>query len=361
MPSNKITILLNSRLFKTKNALKVAIFGSIILTCLMTLAHIDKNWVLDNNFHTLFTFIINITIFFSILSYSFFIIRSQIQPKWKHTFVALGAIAIAVVLSLLSNWVHTSLYNSDRLSNSSSINLTHDIIIAILTTVFSLTLYNMSRRHQFRIEKEQLQTENLMVRYESLEKQLDPHFLFNSLNTLSGLIGNDDDKAQIYLQQLASTYRYIMQNQRLVDLEEELRFTKTYYEMMQIRYGDNVRVEQNIDKKLLHHLIIPISIQPLVENALKHNIVSSRHPLSISLSTTEEGYFRVSNVIQPKQETSDGTGLGLANLAKRYELLCGKEITISDHDGIFSVEIPIIDPAEGTKILNKLQNNKSTP
>lgn len=360
MSSSKFTILLNTRLFKTLNAFKVAVAGSVILTSLMTLTYVDKDWVLDSNYHFFFTFFTNTTIIFSIIGYSFLIIRSQLQPRWKNVFVIVGSMAIAVVVSLLSNQLHILIYNSDRLSKPDSLNLTHDIIIAIVSVIFSLTLYIMSRRHQFRIEREQLQTENILVRYESLEKQLDPHFLFNSLNTLSGLIGNDENKAQIYLQHLASTYRYIMQNRRLVDLEEELQFTKTYYEMMQIRYGDNVHITQNIDQKLFRHQIIPISIQLLIENAFKHNIVSGRHPLSISLSTTDDGYFMVSNAIQPKQETSSSTGLGLANLAKRYELLCDKNIIISDHDGIFSVKIPIIDPKEASKILNRLHNNKIT-
>lgn len=355
MPSTKLQKVLNSRLFGTRNALVEALTGSTFITGMMFLAHLDNNWVIDKNFHPLFTFIFNTTIIFAVLGYSFIIIRSQMKVKWKYIFVIAGSILITIVLSLLSNKIHTSVYNGQRLSEPSSINMTRDIAIAIITILFALILYNLYRRHRFRIETEQLQTENVIVRYEALENQLDPHFLFNSLNTLSGLIGNDDDKAHIYLQQLASTYRYIMQNRKLVDLNEELLFVKSYCEMMKIRYGDNITFERHIDTRLLHYQIIPISIQLLIENALKHNIISNRYPLTIILSTTDEETFRVSNVMQPKQEDTNGVGLGLANLAKRYELLCGKEITISDKDGVFSVEVPILNPNEVTKIIDRLQ------
>ena len=235
------------------------------------------------------------------------------------------------------------------LTRIDSINWTRDIVIALIAVLIPMILYSVIRRQQLMLGKKQLETENLMVRYEALEHQMDPHFLFNSLNTLSGLIGSDDDKAQTYLHQLASTYRYIMQNRRLVELSEELKFVDSYCELMMIRYGDNIHFERDIDSRYLHYQIIPISIQLLIENALKHNVVSSRHPLTINLSTTASGAFRVSNVICNKQEADSGFGLGLANLAKRYQLLCDSDISISDRDGIFAVDIPLLDPQHKIK------------
>ncbi|MBO7488785.1 MAG: sensor histidine kinase [Bacteroidales bacterium] len=349
-PSIQISNLRHS--FSSKNALWIALVGGILLTGIITLAHTSKGWVLDNDFHIVYSLSSNVILLFLILLFSFAIIKSHLTLTWKYSIGIIGSIIIAVVLSTLSGWLHSLIYNDILISNPASINLTRDIAVAIIAILISLILYSITRRLQMNIDKEQLQNENLLVRYEALENQLDPHFLFNSLNTLSGLIGNDDTKAQQYLQQLASTYRYIMQGKRLVTLEEELDFVHSYCQMMSIRYGENLRFEQNIDTHLLHHTIIPISIQLLIENALKHNVVSSRYPLTVHIETTPQHTIRVSNQMRPKQEYNNGTGLGLANLAKRYRLLCRTDISITDTDNTFSVEVPLIDPAESAKILS---------
>ena len=356
----KMQTIRNSSLFGLHSALMIALVGSLFLTGIILLNHTDEQWVVDSNFHFLFTFTANAILLFSVLVHTYGIIKSQLTVTWKYLLGGIGSIVIALLFSFLSGKLHIFIYGSQLLSDAISVNLIRDIVIAIIAILISLTLYNITRRQQLLLEKEKLETEKLMVRYEALEKQLDPHFLFNSLNTLSGLIGNDDDKAQTYLRQLASTYRYIMQSRRLVDLDEELQFVKSYCEMIKIRYGDNITFERHIDTRLLHHQIIPISIQLLIENALKHNIVSGRYPLTIILSTTEENTFRVSNMMRPKQEENNNTGLGLANLDKRYQLLCDKTITISDRDGIFAVEVPLLDPHEAAKIVDRLQIIKTT-
>lgn len=352
MPSTKIQNLINLNLFKIWNAFVIATSLSIILTGIMMLANMNEEWVLNKHFHLLFAFINNTLITFSVLSYSFIIIKSRLELYQKHLWAIIGSIILAILISLLSNWIHTTIHNDPQFSDTGNVYLTRDIGTAVVSILFALILYSLSRRHQHRIEREQLLTENLQVRYEALKNQLDPHFLFNSLNTLSALIEDHNDRAQSYLHHLANSYRYIMQSHRLVDLDEEMQFVKSYCKMLEMRYGDNIRFERNIERHKLQYQVIPISIQLLIENAVKHNVVSQRYPLVITLSTTPYDTFRVSNPIRPKQETSTNTGLGLSNLAKRYKLLCNKEITISDRDGIFSVELPLLNPIEATKIFN---------
>ena len=123
-------------------------------------------------------------------------------------------------------------------------------------------------------------------------------------------------------------------------LDEELDFTESYARLMKIRYGDNLQIKYNIDDKYRNYYIIPVSLQLLVENAIKHNVVSSKHPLLITIETTSNESIRVTNTIQPKSDVEHGEGIGLANLIERYELLFHKEVIITKTN-IFCVEIPL--------------------
>lgn len=347
--------------FRAINAFWIAIVGGLMLTAISLLAHVQSGWRLDSNFHFVYSLAVNFLLMFIILVTNFNVIKSnRLTVRWKYVVGIASSIIVAVLFSAIAGWIHRILYDNIRLSDPDSINLTRDIIVAAFAVLISIVLYSITRRQQVTLEKEKLQTENLMVRYEALEKQIDPHFLFNSLNTLSGLIGNDDNKAQQYLHQLASSYRYIMQAKRLVTLEDELNFVDSYSQMMQIRYGENLKIERKVDSRYLHYQLIPISLQHLMENALKHNTISGRYPLTITLETTKNGNFRVSNPIRPKQEDVGNSGLGLANLRKRYQMLGQKDIIISNTDSTFSVEIPLIEPLQAAKIIAtmKLDTNR---
>lgn len=356
MSSNRLLFPHHKRTFSTQSAFWIALIGGLLLTGVSTFAHVKSDWSLDTDYHIVYSFTSNFLLLFVAFIYNFAIIKRAIPSLWKYLFGIVGTLLITAILSSFSLWLQRLIYDDSHFSDPASINMTRDVIVATVAILVSIILFNITRRNQLSIEKEQLQTEILMMRYEALENQLDPHFLFNSLNTLSGLIGIDDQKARQYLQHLASTYRYIMQGKRLVPLDQELLFVDNYCQMMMIRYGDNLRIEKHIDKAFQPYMIIPISVQLLIENAIKHNIISQRHPLVITLESTLQGTFRVSNPIVPKQEEQDGTGLGLINLSKRYQLLCGKNIEISKRDNIFAVEVPLIHPAQAQKLLLSNQN-----
>lgn len=341
--------------FRAINAFWIAIVGGLLLTAVSMLAHVQPDWTLESTFHPAYSFSVNFLLLFIILILNFNIIKStRLTVRWKYVVGIFLSIVIAALFSVLAGWLHRLIYDNIRLSDDDSINLMRDIVVAVFAILISIVLYILTQRQQNNLEREKLQTENLMVRFEALESQMDPHFLFNSLNTLSGLIGNDDSKAQKYLLQLASTYRYIMQGKRIVTLEDELAFVDSYCQMMQIRYGGNLRIERNIESRYLHYQLIPISLQHLMENALKHNIISDRYPLTIKIETTPRATISVSNPIHLKQEDTINSGLGLANLSKRYQLLCQQDIVISNVDDTFSVEIPLIEPAQAAKILTTM-------
>ena len=194
------------------------------------------------------------------------------------------------------------------------------------------------------IEREQkLREENLRYRYRTLKTQINPHFLFNSLNTLSEIVYIDANKADNYIQKLAGVYRFILDNEEtdLLLLDEELAFVEQYFSLQKERYGDkidlNITVE-NPDK----YKIIPISLQILIENALKHNSSSEDNPLKINISTNNE-YLIVSNNIQKKNILSDSSGTGLLNLKERVKLIMNSEMIISQTNELFIVKLPIID------------------
>jgi len=141
---------------------------------------------------------------------------------------------------------------------------------------------------------------------------------------------------------LSFVFRYTLKNKEVISLCEELEFTRAYAGLMQIRYGDNLRFVYETDSKYDNCQVIPMSLQTLVENAIKHNVVSNRQPLTVTFATTENATIKVSNNIQLKKEMEISENIGLSNLAERYRLMWNREIAISNAGNIFEVEIPLI-------------------
>jgi hypothetical protein len=218
-----------------------------------------------------------------------------------------------------------------------------DCFIAIVVMLSSQLIYLSGKQQQTALENEKLQSEYMKSRFMALKNQVDPHFLFNSLNTLKALIKTDPGKAGEYVQQLSYVFRYTLQSREIITLEEELKFTLAYCELMRIRYGENLTFIQRIDEQYFPRLIVPLSLQTLVENAIKHNVVSNRQPLTVTFFTSEKETITVSNPVQEKKEPERGENIGLANLAERYRLLWNREIAVRDTGGLFEVEIPLIE------------------
>ena len=211
--------------------------------------------------------------------------------------------------------------------------------IAILAVCLVRALY---REKMADIENETLRAENMASRYEALKSQLDPHFLFNSLNTLRSLIGDDADKAEDFNQQLSGVLRYTLQNKEVVTLAEELDCVRSYCRMMKMRYGDNLIFDHGIDHDTYDdYYVLPLSIQGLIENAIKHNVISTKQPLTVHIHTDDNNHLIISNKIQPKIGIEKGTGIGLANLAERYRIKWNENVEIFNDGKIFSVTLPL--------------------
>lgn len=220
--------------------------------------------------------------------------------------------------------------------------MVRDLVLGSLAVFSSQLSWLNYRRQLIAVEKEMLKAEYERARYEALKAQIDPHFLFNTLNTLNSMIGFDQKKAQDYLQKLSSIFRYTIQGKDSVSLADELAFTRDYCALMQIRYGEYIRFIFDISDKYDGYRLPPFSIQTLVENAIKHNVISRRYPLAITVSTGDDDTVTVFNMVNRKAETESGEGVGLANLSERYRLKYGKEIGIRSSGTTFSVTLPLI-------------------
>lgn len=193
------------------------------------------------------------------------------------------------------------------------------------------------------LEAEILRNEKLSSQYQSLRDQLNPHFLFNSLNVLSGLVYEDADRSAAFIQKLSKIYRYVLevQKEELVEVEREISFAKNYLELQKIRFEESLQFKIQIDEQI--GFLPPLSLQLLLENAIKHNIASEEDPLFIHIYRKDNNLW-VSNTFQPKSsQTEPSTGVGLGNIKMRYQLISNKTIEIIKTKDEFIVSLPILE------------------
>ncbi len=194
------------------------------------------------------------------------------------------------------------------------------------------------------LEAEKLKKEQAIAQYETLKTQVNPHFLFNSLNVLTTLVHKDADVAEQFINQLSKVYRYILESraQEIIGLDEEMRNLEAYVFLMKIRFGGNLQFDNQLIDNTKNYKVAPLTLQMLVENALKHNEISKLHPLSISVFF-DQNFIVVRNNLQLKTNQNDSTGIGLSNIEARYSFLSSQPISVSEVDGFFTVKIPIIN------------------
>ncbi len=207
--------------------------------------------------------------------------------------------------------------------------------------------WNLFRQWEQNVRRaEQLQSAGTRSQLEALQSQLDPHFLFNSLNTLSALIEPENEPAQQFVEQLADVYRYVLlaRDKSTVPLSEELEFVATYLALHKTRFRDNLRVSQQVPAAVLTRHVAPLSVQLLVENALKHNVASREHPLELRLWVETDNYLVVENTLRPRTAgLAPGTGTGLRNVRHRYELLhAPRPVEVQAENGWFRVQLPLL-------------------
>ena len=234
-------------------------------------------------------------------------------------------------------------FNNPSLQNVIVTSVGYLLLSAIYIGIYEAAYYMTALGKSLKMQ-EQLKRQNVESQLEILKNQVKPHFLFNSLNTLTSLIPDDPDLAVDYVQKLSKVYRYILEikDKKLIPLQEELDCIKAYLFMLSIRFGENLRTEIDETDLNFNDHIVPLSLQLLVENAVKHNIISSKKPLTIKIHKGKNDSLMVCNNLQRKSQTMPSTKTGLDNIKSRYKILANKEVEVIVTDKDFTVTLPLV-------------------
>ena len=292
-----------------------------------------------------------------------FLTRRFSWVEQTKTRVILGIIAtflVNVILVLLCNYVTYILILKKNandfftgnmgISNWITINIAL-LVSAILHAKSFMEEWKKSTRKE--VVEQKIIAKSANAQFESLKNQLDPHFLFNSLNVLSSLIDENPNLAQRFTSSMSKIYRYVLEqkDKELVTVEEELDFAKTYCELLKTRFEDSVNFEVEVkDKK---GFVVPLSLQLLLENCIKHNFATSAKPLIIKIYS-ENGNLIVENNLQAREQVKEREGIGLSNIVQRYSLITNRNVFIEKSEDYFKVKLPIL-----TQKISAMNTNNS--
>ncbi|CAL2103094.1 Histidine kinase [Tenacibaculum sp. 190130A14a] len=217
------------------------------------------------------------------------------------------------------------------------------LIVIMVMAIYEAIYYYVRLKKSIR-EEEQAKQVMIQAQLDTLKNQAQPHFLFNSLNTLRDIIDQDTkQEAKGFVDNLSNVYRFILEseNTHLISIEKELKFAKAYVYIQSERFGKNLRIHWNIPEEKKKYMVVPMSLQLLIENAIKHNVVSKTKPLIIDIGTTVN-YLVVKNKIQPKSTKIPSTKIGLKNIEKRYKLISNIAPIIKNNGHEFTVFLPLL-------------------
>ncbi len=223
------------------------------------------------------------------------------------------------------------------------------VILNIFLTILHEGVAKFTSYKATLVETEQLKKEYMQSQLLGLKSQVNPHFLFNGLNSLSSLISEDPDKAERFLDEMSKVYRYLLRNddEQLVELETELRFISSYYYLLDVRYGEGIILTTDIADEQRELMIPPLTLQILFENAFNLNSISKEKPLRVSIRSLEDGWLEIKNNIQAKLGSDDQAHMeGLDNIINKFRLLCQQTVTIDDSATHRTIRLPLIKKEE---------------
>jgi hypothetical protein len=217
------------------------------------------------------------------------------------------------------------------------------LILAVFISGIFYAVFYYKHRQETKVKQQKIIAGTASAQFDALKNQLDPHFLFNSLNVLTSLIEEDPQKAQGFTTSLSKVYRYVLEqkNKELVPVDEEFAFARTYVRLLKMRFEEGIHFEIPERSADPEARIVPLSLQLLLENAVKHNVVTPQRPLHIRV-TEEAGYVVVTNNLQEKQVISKSSGVGLQNILQRYSLLTERQLKIEKDETRFRVAVPML-------------------
>lgn len=257
-----------------------------------------------------------------------------------HFFVSIVGIFISRAIVIV--WIH-NIPMAKFLANETFDDYYASLIITAVVLAIFHAFYYYKHRQETKVKEQKIIAGTASAKFDALKNQLDPHFLFNSLNVLTSLIEEDPHQAQKFTTSLSKVYRYVLEqkNKDLVSVDEELQFAKTYVRLLKMRFEDSIVFEVPDKSSDPDAKIVPLSLQLLLENAVKHNVVSADKPLHIRVFE-ENGMLVVNNNLQEKQVVKKSSGVGLQNIKQRYGILTDKQVLITKNTSHFSVRLPIL-------------------
>ncbi len=326
------------------------IIGIPVVSAIMPLMFLqfENNWSLEWYKTNFFISLFQVIIYWFIIRKVFILSRVRFHAfsdTWKRMIFQLGIVFLVYLIldPILGKICHKAFLEGKGHFGGVSIAVSSIIMISLVVAIYESIYFYQQLKKSIQ-EKEELQRENIQSQLEGLKSKVNPHFLFNSLNTLAYLIPEDADKSVKFVQKLSKVYRYIleMSDEKLIPLQQELDFLNAYIFLLKERFEENLRVEIDIPKARLTDKIIPLSLQILFENAIKHNVISSSKPLFIKVLINPEGKLIVENNLQKKKQIKDSTKFGLENIKNRYRFFSTEAVDVISTSSSFIVSLPLI-------------------
>lgn len=340
------------------------IIGIVIAISMMSIEYVlgrtfEWNHELVKNilYYILFSVVLTLIngLFFRYMNYH--LMWSQEREKLRILLMILGSIVLTMIgIFFVRLFIMTVFENepiADFLKNEKPSFYVIAMVITLIVSLVYHTVHFYRKVQENKVKEQKLIAGNASAQFESLKNQIDPHFLFNSLNVLSSLIEEHPENAQKFTTSLSKIYRYVLEqkDKELVTVEEELSFAKTYMQLLSMRFENSLTYSLPEQIPNEEAKVVPLSLQLLLENTIKHNIVSDAQPLHIAISI-ENGFLVVSNNLQKKEVLQKREGVGLKNIVSRYAILTDKNVSIETSNTYFKVKLPLL-----TKTIQIMKNN----
>ncbi len=279
------------------------------------------------------------------------VIRFRVPPeKFKKRFPIIFFIAGSLLATLITTAIVLTMgmlvhpYTFQENIIPLKLNLTYAWLVNLLYHLVNTVIFYFKEYKTTHTQAEELKRFHEQAELQLVKNQINPHFLFNNLNVLSALVMQNNSEANKFIEEFSKVYRYILNNHQkeLVSLKTELHYINPYIFLLEKRFGEGLKVSINIPENMGELLIVPAALQMLIENAIKHNVVSRNKPLHITLHMNGNDSIVVTNNLQAKQTVENSTEIGLQNIIKRYKLVSSKSVDVLKEQHAFTVSLPLI-------------------
>lgn len=270
------------------------------------------------------------------------------KSKWRYLGLfflggnIIASAAAVIVVWLAGNVLHGYSWEQNR--NPLKLNLIYVSLVNLLFHLVNAIFFFVKEYRKQWMEAEELRRNSAQAELEMVKSQINPHFLFNNLNVLSGMVIRDNPEANKFIEEFSKVYRYILNNQQkeLVELRSELEFIQPYLFLLKKRFNEGLVVDIEVADRYRNYYIVPAALQMLIENAIKHNVVSAQRPLHIVIHSNGKETLVVKNNLQPRSAREPSGRIGLQNIRRRYELVSGRELAIRQSEKEFEVTLPLL-------------------